>query len=333
MKSTKQQSRKKNSIVVSLSLSVAILLNTSCASHNGKLPNWVTTPIQDTHLYIYGIGQGDTLGGANTSALKNAVTKLGVTVSGNYNQRMTYSDQEEHHSLTDSVNLIVNKTSVSAYQQVKTQTVDDIVYALVKIDKNALILDYKQSLSNANAGANLHIKNFDDISALVWLVQAKYIARSDSPTAAKRYSSILSTLDPFHDLSSEQSPWPKLNQMIEAETRQACLALSSKDAISDPFVDVLKNHLKEQNFNTGNTCPDNLLVSTTVTNSKYYGMFISRNELVMSLNKGSNKTIQLTSQSATGYEQSTQSNLLQLTEKLHEDFLWETLGFIKLSNK
>lgn len=320
--------RKFSNVPASLFLVISSFLNISCASYNSSLPLWVITPTQDTSNYLYGIGQGSNLETANTAALKNATTKLGVSISGTYAQRTTYSDFVNQELVSDNVKVIVNKTPIKSFQQVKTQIVDGEFYALIKIDKNILVKDYKHSLEIASAGAVEHTKQYNSNAGLSWLIQAKHIAISDPARTAQRYSSILSVLDPFYELEALESPWLIMSSQIAIVANRACLSFVADDTESRRFAYVLNTYLKEQHINSYAGCDDKILITSVTVDRMYYGMFVSRHVLTLELNNGIRKSIQLTSQSATSYEKSRLSNVLQLNENLHGEYLWETLGFI-----
>lgn len=316
-------------LVSMLLLGGALLLNASCANNN--LPIWVSSPINDTSAFLYGIGQGESLQSSSNAALKNAITKLGVSISGSYKQRLYFSNNEEQHYISDNVNITVNSAIVSSFEQVKTQTIGDKVYTLIRIDKNVLINDFRQSLVEADASAILHLSNYNNDSSLAWVIKSNSLLKSDLVNRAKRYSSILNVLDPFHDLDDEDSPWVTLGNLT-AQSVSACLSIHGENSAALPFAEVLRNHVITQGINTNANCQDKLIVSTESMNSMYYGMFVTRSELSLKINEKPSKIIKLTSQSASSYEQSTRSNILQFTQNLHEDYLWETLGFIELSN-
>jgi hypothetical protein len=324
---------KLSKIPASLFLFISTILNISCASHNSDLPTWVIKPTQDTSNYLYGIGQGSTLEAANTAALKNATSKLGVSISGTYAQRSTYSALEEQHLINDSIKIVISKTPITSFQQVKTQTVDGKFYTLIKIDKNILVNDYKHSLEVASAGAVAHIKQYNSNVGGSWLIQAKHIATSDAAETAQRYTSILAVLDPFYDLDALDAPWLIMSNLIDDVAERVCIYFDANDAASGKFADALNIYVKEQSIKSYAGCNEKILMTTDIVERMYYGMFVSRHVLTLALDNGIRKSIQLTSQSATSYEKSRLSNLLQLTENLHDEYLWETLGFIKISNQ
>lgn len=310
---------------------MAMLFVSSCAGNRHALPIWVSTPPQDTYSSLYGIGQGSSLQSSNVAALKNAITKLGVTISGVYQQRMAYRNQEEQSFITDNIDIALENTSISSYQQVKSENVNDTIFTLIKIDKPALIKDYQQSLFNVSAGVKSHIKDHATDKGLTWLIRAKHILNSEQAITAQRISAILSVIDPFHDLDVSDSPLIVLANLVESYEKP-CVAVNSKGTYSIAFVDAIQNHLKGQGFVVSNTCAEKLHVNVKQIHRMYYGMFVTRNELTLTLNDGFQNTVKLTSQSATSFEQSRLNNLAQFNVNLHSDYLWETLGVITDSN-
>ena len=79
------------SILRSHPLVIILLLLTSASAHtnspssetikNDELPKWVTTPPQDTSLFIYGIGAGINLKESKQAALADIAGKINTKVS------------------------------------------------------------------------------------------------------------------------------------------------------------------------------------------------------------------------------------------------------------
>ncbi|MFT5852136.1 MAG: hypothetical protein ACI87J_002112 [Colwellia sp.] len=317
----------------SMMAGLALVFMISCSNNTNTQPNWIITPKQDTIAFIYAIGQGDNLESANASALRNITTKLGVTISSKYKQRTIISDSNYSQYIVDDINLKVQNTSITSYQQLKNLKINGIVYSLIKVDKTVLTKEYNKSLSKLSAVAVSHLNKYNEHSGLVWWLNANQITNSKDSRNVQRIYSVLRLIDPFYELDQESSPWTALNELIEKESNQLCISITSKGGLAKPFVEILKSHVLSQQIKVTPECEEQIHVTVTTSNRLYYGMFVSREQLNLTQGNGLNKTIMLTSQSATSYANATQSNLYQLIEKLHDKYLWETLGFITLSNQ
>lgn len=333
MKDTPRARSQLASPYASMMVSISLLFIVSCASNKANQPSWVITPKQDTGTFIYGIGQGDTLALANFSALKNITTKLGLSISGTYKQRSIHRGRNDDHFIDDNIKITINNTSITTYQSVRNQTVNERVYSMIKVDKSILLDNYKHLFNKASSRAAAHLNMQKKYSDLVWWLQAKQITTSKSALKAQRYSEILRVIDPFHELELETSPWKALQARTKLLTDSLCFSITTTDRLAVPFVGILKSHVTSQEISLTPQCEEQIRVSANTINRLYYGMFVTRHELLLTRGNGEQNTITLTSQSPTNFEAASQSNLIQLKEKLEGNYLWKTLGIITQNYK
>jgi hypothetical protein len=325
--------RKTRKPILLVIIGFSLIFTASCASSKESLPAWVSSPLIDNAKYLYGVGQGKSLQAANASALRNITTKLGVSISGVYKQRTVRNAMQDSTYVDDKIKINIITTDIKSYQQVKIETNNKNIYSLIKVERSILINDYKESFRLSSAGADKHIKDHGEGSSLAWWLRAQQLLASKQAIASQRYSSTLSIIDPFHELGVDESPWQILENLISKERNNVCLSIKSQDERSEKFVIALRTHLIDKGVRTSLVCKEELRASNTTMERMYFGMYVTRDQVTLKNNTGIEKTITLTSQSPTSYSKAEESNVFQLNNKLKDNYLWETLGFIQPSNQ
>jgi len=310
----------------------ACFLLTACAHNAEYLPSWLTSPLQDTSTTIYGFGQGKSLSEATTAALKNVSTKLGVSVSGSYTQTSLFDELSELHTIHDSVKVELDHTLISSYQQLKNEVHNNSIYTLIKVDKNILIREYNAAFNEVSAGAINHIKSYADDGGIVWVIQAKNILNNDSAIKAKRYAAILNHIDPFNELESI-SPWATLRRMVVQGVTDTCITFTPENEVSHDFVQPLIDFALSQGYKQLKNCEFIVSVRAQVKDQMYFDRYVSRHNLLLTTKSDFAANITLTSQSVSSFSSARESNLIQLTEKLKGNYLWQSLGFIDTTSK
>ena len=103
--------------------------------------------------------------------------------------------------------------------------------------------------------------------------------------------------------------------------------------MSNDFVQPLIDFALSQGYKQSKNCEFIVNVRAQVEDQMYFDRYVSRHNLLLTTKSDFTANITLTSQSVSSYSNARQSNLIQLTEKLKGNYLWQSLGFIETTSK
>lgn len=114
------------------------------------LPAWVAEPPRDDAASMWGVGSGPDIDSAKRAALKNVAARLKVTVSAQLESRVTVSNQNVDKFARTRVSEDVQRTEFRNHRLERTAQSADGFYALVSVDRLAIVSDANQRLAAAD---------------------------------------------------------------------------------------------------------------------------------------------------------------------------------------
>lgn len=114
----------------------------ACQSLGGgkeSIPEWWTSPAEDSSEWLYGFGEGRTLNIANQQALANVAGKLKTTISGSLSRRTQETNASASDYIDRKMSSEIQKISLGHFETVKTETLSGRVLTSIRVDKKALV--------------------------------------------------------------------------------------------------------------------------------------------------------------------------------------------------
>ena len=140
-------------ILTTLPLILIATLFTNCSDKNSTvqptvnfvsntLPEWYTQAPQNSTLYLYGIGRGESRKHAIGEALNDAVSTLNVSVSSSFSNRTDVSSRNGSENVSSSansdLNVLVKEMELNNYKLLQHQTYGREELVLIQINKQKL---------------------------------------------------------------------------------------------------------------------------------------------------------------------------------------------------
>jgi len=131
-----------------------------------EIPQWTATPASDDADYIYGVGEGASLAKAVQSALNNISGKLATVVSSNISSETTVAQGKTSGYFSEQVRTKTFDTKLSNYEIAKSESQDEIYYAMVKMSRHAFVKDTAARLKIIDDRLNSRISVASRVSRL-----------------------------------------------------------------------------------------------------------------------------------------------------------------------
>lgn len=310
---------------------------TSCQSTSIEkpliIPSWVSNPPQDNANSFYGIGSGYDLKTANSAALQDIINKLGVTVSSIYQQRIQVANQNLQTYIDDKIELATEQTSITQYQVLKNNVINNTVYSLIKVEKIDLLNVTEERLATKNILANRQLKSQLNSNNIVWHAQTQQLLQTHG-ASAYRLATIINLLDANKDIKTNLISWQQLSEKMAKSQISLCVQLVDESHNSSDFLHVIKESLSKEPLKITTQCENKIWLKTTEQQSIVFNKYISLNDVTIELftNKNqsiANKSVTFSGQSVESYSNARKSALSQFKQILNEQSLWQLLAIIK----
>ncbi len=130
---------------------VAVIFGGCAVKNSNSLPSWYINPVENTAIFIYGVGEGGSLNEAKNSALNDMASRLNVSVNSSVNQfKQTIENTNKQDSfekkISTNLNVEVKDIEFPNAQILNSEVVNSRYYVLAKVDKNELIKSYTTKL-------------------------------------------------------------------------------------------------------------------------------------------------------------------------------------------
>jgi len=311
-----------------------LILFTSVGIHadqrSSSSPSWFTEPPQDTLSFWWGVGEGSDLDSAKRDALKDIAGKLSVAISSQNESRVTERVTESSKSFDkyahSRVAEDVKRTEFKNYSLEKSVQVGQEYFVLVKVDRQAFIVDAVQkldldekeisaALSGSEKGNSIE-KFVAQQKALPWIAEA--VSASEALSAA----------DPGFDGNKLRKYEAALAKAKDASG--LAFRIIEKGDSRDVAVTV-RNFLNESKIRIGGGGSP-LVIETSTTLDSVFGSFTVQLRINISVldAHGQNltsKEFTVNGTSMSDYRAARQAALQELGEKLREAGLLVALGF------
>lgn len=122
--------------------------------YSATIPYWYLNPPASNRLKLIGVGQGTTATDATGEALNQIASKLSVTISSSLEKTERQVRTGESSAYSNELQATL-KSQVAAikfnnYEVIDNAVIDHLIYVMVTVDKNALLVDKRAELSNAD---------------------------------------------------------------------------------------------------------------------------------------------------------------------------------------
>ncbi|QOY51303.1 LPP20 family lipoprotein [Candidatus Sulfurimonas baltica] len=211
-----------------------------------QLPLWYITPPVNNGVFIYGVGDGINREEAIKSALDNLVSKLGITISSQYNSATnTQKGYREYFTQTSSSDIRseVSKIRISNYEvvEVHKQNYKHFV-TLVSSDKKILTESLLKTLNQIYKKIEDKQKYISDMNIL-----SRYSFYKESQQTLSQTLSTLLVLDSL-DKDFDDAPYLKTMQILNNDfdllLKNMSISFSSSKE-SRAFANAVKTALSE----------------------------------------------------------------------------------------
>lgn len=217
--------------VLVLFLSLTLIACETLTGSDDRLPEWWTSPIEDSTEWLYGLGEGETLNAANQQALVNVAGKLQTKISGSLSRRTQETTVSADDYIDRKMSSEIERVSLSHFETLKIETLFHRVLTLVRVDRQALADDWLRQYQSIEADIQALLSDKQK-SRFQWWMTARYLkpnalegdrlaALISSLTSTEKVSSLTHRLEqamnenkPTVTIKGDQS---NLNQVITSE--------------------------------------------------------------------------------------------------------------------
>ncbi|QOY55382.1 LPP20 family lipoprotein [Candidatus Sulfurimonas marisnigri] len=211
-----------------------------------QLPKWYLTPPSNNGISLYGVGEGINREESIKSALDNLVSKLGITISSNYNSTTnTKKGYREYFTQASSSDISseVSKIRISNYEviEIHKQNYKHFI-TLVRSDKKLFIKNLITTLNQRYKKIEDKQKHIIDMNIL-----RRYSFFKESQQTLSQTHSTLLVLNSL-DKNFDDSPYLKIIQTINNDSDLLIKNMSisfSASKESSAFVNSIKSVLSE----------------------------------------------------------------------------------------
>lgn len=314
------------SLLTTVGLSACV---STSAPKVSALPQWVTSPPSDQGGVLNGIGSSYDLESAKVSALKDVTGKLGITVSGQYEQRQQLAGTHYSQYVDDRTMLDIQDTPISDYQLRKSEVIDGQVYVWLSVAKSSIIKGLREKLDLSHTQAKKTSDSMAKQARLIWYLAAKTQLKQHFSDAV-RYASMLSLLEPQTSFDGQIQPWKQLSDQVSQAGVHICMAITAKGQSQD-IVSILHHHLSQQNITIAADCDNKLMVDTSSNQYKISQNYVTQLTTRLGLNIdnqgrfGSN-TVITSGQSVLNYSGSAKAAASQFESKVQNSDIWQLIG-------
>jgi len=295
-------------------------------------PEWINNPPQDSHLYLYGLGEASTKKAAIQEALADLAAKLGVTVSSQFKTQLrvklrgyeTIERDSEKTIATEVKALTINQYQIEHFYAASPMQVT----VLIKTNKASLYVAYQRELETI-------VRAFK-INKMTYIQAGQYeryqLASHEQQRSAAFHRKLLiaKTLAPSMDMT----PYLRYEKQVIQQYQAAKSALSFRVSYSDKksrvFSRPISNALAQVNLLKQRANSLQVKVKVSVRYSDTNGFYIGRYRVSITDYEGSKliggrqfnlKGVSLQSHSATQMQA-----LKKLTQMINEKGYWYCLG-------
>ena len=299
-----------------------LLFLNSCSSNKQEsvnLPSWYLN-IEEDETYIYGLGEGETLQSAKSSALNFIASSISVGVSSILKKDESYTKNDElfssYKNVKNSINLEVNKIDFSKPKIINNVKISDKFYIKIAVNKNELFKNYKEKLDLDDEKIQNYYKMEKSPYEKIRLI--KNLEKDITKAKSKVY--ILKALNvnfPSYKYIDRYNSY-----LLNKDKLISNIRISIKN--DNPFASVLINQLNKKGFKISNNSYDvKITLNNNIKKSKYASfkiVKISTNIIVKNQNKIiSNEKINTIGRSSIDYqnaiENASKSFLLKIKTK------------------
>lgn len=225
----------------------------------------------DTDRYFYAMGEAETVELAKNRALSDIAARISVSVSGStYNEvsiTRNNDQQETSERLDSSVSAIAKTIEFAGVTVENTQTVGDLRYVLVKVDRHVLFNSYRERLDQKRANLDKEssiFKQSDPFTQLKLSFRIQQLIKE-----SEEMLTVLNAMRPgFSDQTYRQSHTE--NQAMIRDAKASAVFSIQADSNSKALETLIKRYLSEANIKmsprNGNV---NLYLTTDAEEKKY----------------------------------------------------------------
>lgn len=314
-----------------------ILLSFSCSNtkaKNQKIPSWYLMPTQNNSANLYGVAQASSASEATSLALVDMASRLIVVISATNTLVREENNISANEEMRQNIKQNIEKIEFSNFEISNSEKIDNLYYREVSVHRRDFIKSQKEKLILTekkldNLSANSQNKN--PIQKRSDLIKSLVLAKD-----LELYARILDGVGENINLRE------KLNRVAEIENEmnknldkiEFFFDFYSKNDVRN----IIQNALNKEKIavsKTRNIANKNQIlieISSKEITSEIYGSFICKlnlnfsNSLEGKILASSN--VEISGSSVISKEQSCQSALKNLEEKITKDGILKTVGIL-----
>ncbi len=298
--------------MISLSLAGCFQQPTSTAITSYTVPKWYLNPIQNSNIYLYGVGEGKTLKEAKNNALNDMASRLSVTIDSNIQQYKNITSSNTsvgnyQKRLTQNINVEVKKINFTNARVDNSEILNNSFFVQMKVNRQELFNAHKSAFELSEQTIQTNVKN----SSTLPILERIYALKQLEPTLEKASSQAL-ILNAIENSFSAQS-YVKNYQAIQNQTQTLKNNLRVKlstNLSQKHFANELLSLLNAQGYKVVNTLPNvEIHLNHTVNYSVALGWQIAKVSSNISV-ISSDKTVSNTVINSVGRSSSSKENAL-----------------------
>lgn len=292
-----------------------------------QLPSWYVNAPENTTLYIYGEGQGDSLEEAKTNGLDAMAAKLVVSVSSSIKSTTNTSTDGKASSyskdVSKSVKQDVEKIKFTNAKAVESVNLSDTFYVLMKVNREKLFDNKKKEFDINDKRVDTQFNSLSNYTKLeqIHTLQEMYPKVIDG----KRQAIVLNAIKNDFD----QKPFiEKYDSYIDAiyDLKNNSVIVVKSNSKDRYFADQLIDQLNKDQYKISR---DNGDITIKINNKIKYSMARGWNVAKVATTLSvladgkivSNRTISTVGRSSTSKESALESASLMFLKKVKEETL------------
>ncbi|MBR7889953.1 LPP20 family lipoprotein [Marinomonas sp. A79] len=308
-------------IIPVLIFSIFLAACQSLGSKKESIPEWWTTPSEDTSEWLYGFGEGRTLNVANQQALANVAGKLKTTISGSLSRRTQETNASASDYIDRQMSSEIQKVSLGHFETVRTETLSGRVLTSIRVDKKALIdawLRQYQAIQN----------DLDTLLADKQKSRFQWWVAADAFSVRALEGDNLASL--ISGLTETEMPSNLVYQLNQAINLRAPTVM-----VKGPQADInraIVSDLLSQGLRVGNCSKCDLTIEydTTFSSLVLFGQSVVKMNFSGSLidergSVSSNHWV-LSASSVSGMESGKKGSIFMAVQKIKSEGLWKAFG-------
>ena len=237
------------------------------------IPNWFYSPPK-SDKYFYGAGEGRNVIESKNGALNFIAGEIQTSISSSFSKSESFTNnngnKDFYKSVKNKLRAEVKQINFTNIEIVKTVKVGNLIYVLVRVDKQKLFNSLKTKFETLDNKIDTEIKTSQKYSLLDQLITIN----KTIPEIQKAISlaTILNTLNSNFDASKYTQKYNSYVSKRVEILHKLTFSVNSNDLFGQKLVEVLN----EQGYKISNNSNIQIKVNKQIRNSVTYGMHIAR---------------------------------------------------------